>query len=109
MCGCLQDWSSINTDRIAKAIATEAGHLCIGHAGGTLYFKRGSSLSGFCDDCMKAACMAAGLPVIDTRPIDFSDLWRLVVSSPMVAVGRPADSVPWHCLSYAPLAHIAAL
>ncbi|MGB8842303.1 MAG: hypothetical protein WCC64_14680 [Aliidongia sp.] len=93
---------------IAQALATEGGHLAIGHGGFSLYFGRGAHLSGYDGDAVKAACIAAGLPVIDGRRVEFATLARLVVSGPMVAVGEPESEPPYHAFSYAPLAIVAA-
>lgn len=94
---------------IAQALATPGGHLSIGPYGSTLHFARGSTLSGFHCDAMKAACAAAGLPVLDSRGLGVAARWSLAVRGPMVAVGEPADEPPYHALSQAPLAHVAAL
>jgi hypothetical protein len=50
-----------DADYIARALATEGGHLSIGRGGGTLYFGRGCRLSGFNDEAMKEACMCFGV------------------------------------------------
>lgn len=57
---------------------------------------------------MKEACIARSLPVIDNRNVPYGALARIVISGPMIAVGRPADPPPWRALSYAPLAVVAA-
>lgn len=98
-----------HADLIARALATPGGHLSIGHAGFALRFDRGATLSGYDCDRIKEECVAAGLPVIDSREVAFADLWRVVVGGPMAAVGRPPDPPPWHPLSDAPLHHVAAL
>lgn len=92
---------------IAHALEAEGGHLSIGHAGFTLFWKEGW-LSGYVADELKQACVERGLPVIDNRGVSFDDLVRIVISGPMIAVGRPADPAPWHALSHAPLAVVAA-
>lgn len=94
---------------IRKALSVEGGHLFMGHGGATLHFARGAYVSGFECETIKAACLAAGLPVIDGRTIAFGPLYALVVEAPRVAVGKPADPLPWRSLSDAPLAHVAAL
>ena len=53
---------------IARALATEGGHLSIGRGGATLHFERGR-LSGCSEDAIKTAAIAAGLPVIDSRNV----------------------------------------
>ena len=51
---------------IARALATVSGHLAIGRGGYTLHYDRGCRLSGYDVEPIKAACIAAGLPVIDS-------------------------------------------
>ena len=92
---------------IDRALTSEGGHLGIGHAGFHLEWK-GGSLSGYRCDEMKEACIGRGLPVIDNRNVPYGALARIVISGPMVAVGGPAEPPPWHALSYAPLAVVAA-
>ena len=91
---------------IARALATEGGHLSIGRGGATLHFER-SRLSGCAEDVVKAAAIAAGLPVIDSRSVPFETAWALAVRGPMIAVGEASSSPPHHALSYAPLAFVA--
>lgn len=97
---------SEHAEYIARAFATPGGHLAIGWGGATWYFGDGW-LSGCHPDEIKAACIAAGLPVIDSRGVPFEAVWDLAVRGPMVAVGRPPSPEPWDALSYAPLAVIA--
>ena len=92
---------------IREALATEGGHLAIGRGGFTLYFARGEYLSGHDCETIKAACIAARLPVIDSRGLDFEVVCDLAVRGPMVAVGEPASPPPWGAFSYAPLAAVA--
>jgi hypothetical protein len=58
---------------------------------------------------MKAACVAAGLPIIDSRMIDFDTALDLAVKGPMIAVGEAPSPQPWHSLAYAPLTYVAGL
>ena len=88
---------------IARALATEGGHLSIGRGGATLYFERGW-LSGCHEERIKAEAIAAGLPVIDSRLVPFDRVWELAVRGPMVAVGQPPSPPPYHAFAYAPLA-----
>ncbi len=81
-------------DYITSALQTEGGHLSIGRGGFTLRFGRGASLSGYDCESFKANCIAAGLPVIDSRMVAFR--------GPMVAVGEGASPPPYHALSFAP-------
>jgi hypothetical protein len=54
-------------DYVASALGTEGGHLSIGRGGFTLYYAHGARLSGYDCEQVKACCIAAGLPVIDSR------------------------------------------
>ena len=58
-------------------------------------------------DRRREACIAAGLPVIDSRALPFEVVCDLAVRGPMVAVGEPASPPPWGAFSYAPLAAVA--
>lgn len=89
--------------RISQALRTTGGHLSIDRGGYSLYFDRGSTLSGYDCETMKAACIARGLPVIDSRNVPFDDVFSLAVKGPMIAVGIPPDEPPWHALTSAPL------
>lgn len=91
---------------IAKALATEGGHLAFGRGGFSLRYEDGW-LSGCDCEAVKTAAIAAGLPVIDSRDVDFSKVAELAIRGPMVAVGREADPPPWRSLSYAPLIVVA--
>ena len=55
---------------IASALRTEGGHLSIGR-GFTLYYAGGARLSDYDCERVKACCIAAGLPVIDSRLMAF--------------------------------------
>ena len=92
----------------ARALATAGGHLSIGRGGFSLYFGRGAHLSGYDCETVKTACIAAGLPVIDSRMVDFAAVARVVVNGPMIAVGEPPSPPPYHAFSYAPLAVVVA-
>lgn len=94
-------------DYIREALITEGGHLAIGRGGFTLYFARGAYLSGHACETIKTACIAAGLPVIDSRGLPFEVVCDLAVRGPMVAVGEPASPLPWGAFSYAPLVAVA--
>jgi hypothetical protein len=94
-------------DCVASALGTEGGHLSIGRGGFTLYYAHGARLSGYDCEQIKACCIAAGLPVIDSRMVAFEDVVRLAVRGPMAAVGEEASPPPYHALSYAPLAVLA--
>jgi hypothetical protein len=65
-------------------------------------------LSGYDCEIIKMAAIAAGLPVIDSRPAPFGLVARLAVRGPMIAVNRPPDPPPWHGFSFAPLAVVAS-
>ena len=96
-----------NAEYIAQALSVEGGHLGIGQGGYTLYFARGSKLSGYDVEAMKAECIAAGLPVVDSRNLPFEVAWKPAVSGPMIAVGEPSSLPPHGPLSYAPFAVVA--
>lgn len=95
-------------DHIAQALTVPGGYLFIGHGGFSLHFARGATLSGYACEEIKSACIAAGLPVIDARHVDYGALLELVFHGPMVAVGHDPDPQPWHALSFAPLEVVAA-
>ena len=95
-------------DLIDRALRTEGGHLAIGHAGFSLHFGRGCTLSGYDWESIKATCISCGLPVIDSREVPFDAAFRLAVRGPMIAVGQPPDAPPWGSLSNAPLRVVAA-
>jgi hypothetical protein len=92
---------------VASALCAEGGHLSIGRGGFILYYAHGARLSGYDCEQVKACCIAAGLPVIDSRMVAFEDVVRLAVRGPMAAVGEEASPPPYHALSYAPLAVLA--
>jgi hypothetical protein len=94
-------------DYVASALRTEGGHLSVGRGGFTLYYAHGARLSGYDCEQVKACCIAAGLPVIDSRMVAFEDVVRLAVRGPMAAVGEEASPPPYHALSYAPLEVLA--
>ena len=94
-------------DYITSALQTKGGHLSIGRGGLTLHFGRGARLSGYDCESLKTCCIAAGLPVIDSRMVAFEDVVHLAVLGPMVAVGEEASSPPYHALSFAPLSAVA--
>lgn len=91
---------------IARALATEGGHLSIGRGGFTLHYDH-ARLSGYDCDSIKAEAIAAGLPVIDSREVPFELVAVLAISGPMVAVNQEPSARPWHGLAYAPLPHVA--
>jgi hypothetical protein len=94
-------------DYITSALQTEGGQLSIGRGAFILWFGRGARLSGYDCEHIKACCIAAGLPVIDSRVVAFEDVVRLAVNGPMVAVGEEASPPPYHALSFAPLCVVA--
>ena len=100
--------ASSYAEYIARALATEGGHLSIGRGGFVLHFGCGARLSGYDCDIIKAECITAGLPVIDSRMVPFDAVAKLAIRGPMTAVGEPPSPPPYHALSYAPLAIVAA-
>ncbi|KAF2991453.1 hypothetical protein OGR47_21335 (plasmid) [Methylocystis sp. MJC1] len=83
------------SDAIARALATQGGHLFIGRGGFSLHYENGW-LSGYDCETVKATAIAAGLPVIDSRKVDLGEVAELAIRGPMIAVGRPADLPPWN-------------
>ena len=102
-------WARDDADAINRALAVDGGHLFVGDAGFTLAYQRGTTLSGYDVEALKAACIVAGLPVIDSRRLGFEAALHLAIHTPMIAVGEPADAQPWHATAHAPLRHVAAL
>ena len=102
------DLHSHHANLIAAALATGGGHLSIGRGGFILWYGDGCRLLGYDPEPIKAACIAAGLPVIDSRGVAFDAVARLVIRGPMIAVGAPPDPPPHGPFSYAPLAAVAA-
>ena len=101
------DFYSHHANLIVEALATKGGHLSIGRGGFILWYGDGCRLLGYDSEPIKAACIAAGLPVIDSRGVTFDAVARLVLRGPMVAVGAPPDPPPYGPFSYAPLAAVA--
>ena len=92
---------------IARALATEGGHLSVGRGGFTLHYDN-ARLSGYDCDTIKAEAIAAGLPVIDSREVPFELVLVLAVSGPLVAVSQAPSARPWHGFADAPLSYVAA-
>src|SRR6202166_5243007 len=92
---------------IASTLRTEGGHLSIGRGGFTLYYARGATLSGYDCESIKACCIAAGVPVIDSRIVAFEDVVRLAVRGPMAAVGEEPSPPPYPAFSSPPLVVLA--
>ena len=92
---------------IARAKTVHGGHLHIGRGGFTLC-SGSSRLRGYDCDRVRTLCIAAGLPVIDSRSAPIDEVAKISVSGPMIAVGADPDPRPWHALSYAPLGAVAA-
>lgn len=96
---------------IANALATPGGHLKIGRGGFSLHYLNAyggqSSLSGYDCDTVKLQAIDAGLPVIDSRCVDFDKVTRLAISGPMICVGGAPEPEPWGAFSYAPLIEVA--
>src|ERR1700688_3735063 len=92
---------------IASTLRTEGGHLSIGRGGFTLYYARGAPLSGYDCESIKACCIAAGVPVIDSRIVAFEDVVRLAVRGPMAAVGEEPSPPPYPAFSSPPLVVLA--
>ncbi len=73
---------------IRRALATEAGHLYVHQRGYTLRFGDNGFVRGYAIAPFKAACVVAGLPVIDTRMLEPWEVLRLDDLSAMRACGR---------------------
>ena len=73
---------------LAQARQTQGAHLMLGHGGCFLHYARGRTLSVYDAKPIKAACIHAGVPVIDVRFMDYDKLWRLAVDGPMIAIGE---------------------
>ncbi|MEO5322850.1 hypothetical protein PV773_05950 [Mesorhizobium sp. CC13] len=93
---------------IDSALRTPGGHLSIGRGGFTLHYGEGARLSDYELQTVKAECIAAGLPVIDSLAVPFDAALHLAVAGPMIAVGRDPDPAPWHALSFASVSAVAA-
>lgn len=91
---------------IARALATEGGHLSLGRGGFVLHYGN-ARLSGYDCDTIKVEAIAAGLPVIDSREVPFELVAVLAISGPMVAVNQAPSARPWHGLAHAALCHVA--
>jgi hypothetical protein len=75
---------------IGCAIATEGGHLYVHERGYTLRFGSNGFVGGYAIAPFRAACVVAGLPVIDTRMLEPWEVLRLAIHSPMCATpSRP--------------------
>ena len=72
-----------HADYIAQALATEGGHLNVGRYGATLHFGGDCRLHIHTNE-IKAECVGAGVPVIDSRPVPIEVLADLVMRSPEV-------------------------
>ena len=71
------NWPKDAAERIKLTLAVENGHLRIGRSGYTLPYAKGTTLSGYDVERMKADSIAGGLPVIDSRDLDFDLLIQL--------------------------------
>ena len=107
--GAVYVWPKDDAGTIRRALAVEGGHLIVREGSYTLAFGRGARLSGYAIERFKAACVAAGLPVIDTRMLASEVAFRLAASSAMIAVGEAGDPPPWDSITWAPLWHVASL
>ena len=94
---------------IRQALAFEDGHLFIGKAGSVLCFRHGARLAGYDVEAAKAACIAAGLPVIDIRALDLETAIRVRNNEPRSDPGERPDARPFYGWAYGPLRTVAAL
>lgn len=98
-------------ETIRWARACDGGHVHIGRGGASVVYSKpgygcchlsGHSLA----HCYIAlAAMAAGVPWVDTRPVE--DIGALI-GGPMIACGAAADPAPWGGFSRAPRAAVFA-
>src|SRR3546814_5109497 len=84
---------------IARVPATPGGHLTVGRGGFSLHYLNGSP-SGYDVEAVKAQAIAAGLPVIDRRCVEFGRVVQLAICGPMIAAGRKPGPEPSHASSY---------
>jgi hypothetical protein len=85
-----QSTSDYSADIYAE-LATQGGHLSIGRGGFTLHYSDGAMLSGYGCEAIKTQCIAAGLPVIDSRCVAFDVVAHLTLAGPLVAIGREPE------------------
>ena len=98
-----------DADTISRALAVEGGYLIVHEGSYTLAFGHGARLTGYAVERLEAACIAAGLPVIDTRMLAPGAAFRLAAGSPMIAVNEASDPPPWDSITWAHLRHVAGL
>jgi len=94
---------------IRQALTFEDGHLFIGGGGPVLCFRNGARLTGIDVEAAKAACIAAGLPVIDIRRLDVETTIRVMHDEPRPGPGERVDARPFYGWAYGPLRTVAAL
>src|SRR3546814_15961922 len=78
---------------IARVPATPGGHLTVGRGGFSLHYLNGS-LSGYDVEAVKAQAIAAGLPVIDRRCVEFGGGVKHANSGPVIRDGRNPAPAP---------------
>jgi len=84
---------------IDQALQVTGGHLMIGRHGYTLYFGCGQTLSGYGPENIKRMAIETGLPVIDTRGVEYDALCAVVITGPMIAVGAEPEAFLCQALS----------
>jgi len=94
---------------VCQALTFEDGHLFIGAGGPVLCFGRGARVTGPNVEAAKAACIAAGLPVIDIRGLDVETEIRVARAEPRPVPGEHVDARPFYGWAYGPLRTVAAL
>jgi hypothetical protein len=98
-----------NTTITSPARSPPWAAICRSAAAVSVFISGGVRVSAVTDcETVKTACIAAGLPVIDSRMVEFATVARLAIQGPMIAVGAPPSPPPYHPFSYAPLAVVAA-
>lgn len=95
-----------NAQCVALAKATPGGHLFVHENGYTLYYNN-VRFYGYVWQEILPLAIQAGLPVIDSRPVEFKARANLKLGGPHVAVNQAPSAEPFNCLSFAPLEHVA--
>ena len=72
---------------VSQALTFEDGHLFLGRGGPVLCFGRGARLTGINVEAAKAACIVAGLPVIDLRGLNVETEIRVARDEPRPVPG----------------------
>ncbi len=93
--------------RMWREARDNGGFLHLGRGGFTLHYSENARLQGYDCDHEKACAVIVGVTVIDTRAMPLNAAAR-TLRFPMATMGKP-DPEPWHSMSYAPVAAVAAM